>query len=289
MNYVSNFELYLKTDKNASVNTISGYVREINEFIAYEGTPEDLTQVQPSHIRQFAIDLDVMGRARSTINRKISALKTFFKYLHEIEEVIPSSPADKIKNGKREKSLPKAVSEDVIMSLINQADRLKDRLIVELLYGLGGRASEVASLRVESIDFDSGGILLDGKGSIERMNPIHPSCLELIRTYMRRYKITSGWLFPNRLDHSRHMNRQAINYLVNELADKAGVDRSLVSPHVFRHSFATHMLENGCDMAIVQEFLGHADIATTKIYARVSQKNKKETLAKFHPLANLSN
>lgn len=285
MNYINNYMLYLKSDKNYSDLTVGGYHRDLVYFLDYMGNPEDLTTITSADIRQFVIDLGVMGRARSTINRKVSAIKSFFKYLAEEEELMAVSPADKVKNGKREKSLPKAISQEDVMALIRQATRLKDRVIMELLYGLGGRVTEVASLRVEQFNLDEGYVVLHGKGNKDRINPIHPGCIELLRTYLKRYRITSGWIFPNRLDHSKPMTRAAVNFMLNTLADKAGIDRSLVSPHVLRHSFATHMLDNGCDMAIVQEFLGHADIATTKIYAQVSTKNKKENLAKFHPLA----
>lgn len=288
MKYIENFKLYLQTDKNASPHTIENYERDINNFLSFDKTPRNIEDIQPSHIRAYIAHLDNIGRARSSINRMLCALKTFFKYLVEIEGVIQTSPADQVKCSKKEKSLPKAISQNDVISILNAASkrRIKDRLIIELLYGLGGRVSEIANIRVEDIDFEESFIrIVKGKGNKERQNPIHASCLELIKMYMKKYKITSGWLFPSKLDKSKPMSRESIFKIVKRLAAESGVDPRVVSPHVFRHSFATHLLDNGCDMAIVQEYLGHEDISTTKIYAQISKANKKETFSRFHPLA----
>lgn len=287
MSYVETFLLYLQTDKNSSDLTVENYERDLVGFLSFEETPKDLKDISPSHIRMYIAHLDVLGRARSTINRMLCALKTFFKYLVEIEKVILESPADKVKCGKKKKSLPKAISKSDVADLIGTATehRLKDQLVLELLYGLGGRVSEIATIRVESINFEEGFIRITGKGDKERISPIHDSCLILIKLYMKRFKITSGWLFPSKSDKTVPMSRESIYKIVKRTAEKSGVDPRTVSPHVFRHSFATHMLDAGCDMALVQEYLGHEDIATTRIYAKISQTNKKETFKKFHPLA----
>jgi site-specific recombinase XerD len=286
MNYVDNFKLYLKTDKNASVHTIENYERDINGFLNYHKTPKDLTAIKPAHIRSYVSYLDDLGRARRTINRMICALKTFFNYLVEVEELITKSPAASIKCGKIEKSLPKAISQGEASSIISAAEsRLKDQVIIELLYGLGGRVSEIVNIKVEDIDFDQEVIRIIGKGKKERRNPIHSGCLELIKLYMKKRKITSGYLFPCKLDKSKPMSRESIYKLVKRIAKNAGVDVASVSPHVFRHSYATHMLENGCDMAVLQEYLGHEDISTTKIYAQVTTQVKRDNYKKFHPLA----
>jgi site-specific recombinase XerD len=287
MNYVESFTLYLQTDKNSSIHTIESYERDIEGFLSFERTPKDLTAIEPSHIRLYIAHLDVLGRARSTINRMICALKTFFTYLVEIERIVTDSPAEKVKCGKKKKSLPKAISQTEVTSLISTAAeyRLKDQLVLELLYGLGGRVSEVANIRIENINFEKGFITIRGKGDKERMNPIHDNALVLIKLFMKKFKITSGWLFPSKSDKSVPMARESLYKIVKKIAAESGIDPRAVSPHVFRHSFATHMLDAGCDMAIVQEYLGHADIATTKIYAQISQTNKKETFTRFHPLA----
>lgn len=287
MNYVETFLLYLQTDKNSSVLTIESYERDIKGFLSFETTPSDITEIEPSHIRLYIAHLDVLGRARSTINRMLCALKTFFNYLVDIERVIKESPAAKVKCGKKKKSLPKAISKSDVTSLISTATehRLKDQMVLELLYGLGGRASEIANIRVENINFDEKYIRIRGKGDTERLSPIHDNALILIKMFMKQNNITSGWLLPSKLDKTVPMSRESIYKISKRIAARSGVDPRNVSPHVFRHSFATHMLDAGCDMALVQEYLGHADIATTKIYAKVSQKNKQETFSRLHPLA----
>lgn len=283
--YLNPFILYLKVEKDLSDNTISGYRNDIEQFIEFIGC--DIEEVDATTIRSFIAHLTEQGKRRNTINRALCSIKAFYKYLSEVEKVIPSSPAEDIKLNAREKSLPKALSKSDVMKLLAVAseDGIKSRLIVELLYGLGGRVSEIASLRVEDIDFEECYIRIVGKGNKERHNPIHEGCVQLIKEYMKKYNITSGYLFPHRLNKDKHITREAIFLKVKNLADKAGIDRSIVSPHVFRHSFATHLLDNGCDMAIVQEYLGHEDISTTKIYAKVTRGNKKNNFMKFHPLA----
>lgn len=285
MRHLNDFAIYLKVEKDLSPNTIAGYIKDTEKFI--EHIDCSIEEVTPTEIRSYIAHLTDLGNKRNTTSRSLCALKSFFGYLRDIAKVIATAPTDEVKLNKREKSLPKALSKTDTMKLLATASQegIKCRLIVELLYGLGGRVSEIASMRVEDIDFDESYILLHGKGSKERQNPIHPECIELIRRYMKGYKITSGYLFPHRFDKEKHQTRESIFLRVKSLAEKAGLDKSTVSPHAFRHSYATHMLDNGCDMAMLQEFLGHEDIATTKIYAKVTRGNKQSNFNKFHPLS----
>jgi integrase/recombinase XerD len=285
MKYLNSFAAYLKVEKDLSIHTVSGYTADIKKFGEYfDGEIEDVTSTD---VRSFISHLSDKGLKRGSITRALYSLRAFFNYLSSVEKVITSSPAVDVKLGSREKSLPKYISKSDVMRLLETASRdgIKSRLYVELLYGLGGRVTEIASLRVENIDLEGCYISIIGKGNKERHNPIHEGCVRLIEKYMRDYGITSGYLFPHRLDKTRHITREAIFMRVKDLAEKAGIDKSLVSPHVFRHSFATHLLDNGCDMAIVQEFLGHEDISTTKIYAKVTRGNKSNNFKNFHPLA----
>ncbi|MGG3801261.1 site-specific tyrosine recombinase/integron integrase [Metabacillus fastidiosus] len=285
MNYLNNFVAYLKVERDLSIHTIAGYTTDMKKFFNFITT--NVEEVTTSDVRTFIAHLSDQGLKRSSINRAVCSINAYYKYLIEVEKVMIKSPATEIKIGKREKSLPKALSESDVMKLLSTAslDSIKSRLYIELLYGLGGRVSEIASLRVEDIDFNENYVRLVGKGNKERHNPIHEGCIRLIEKYMTAYHIQSGYLFPHRFDKTRHITREAIFMKVKGLAVKANIDKSLVSPHVFRHSFATALLENGCDMAIVQEFLGHEDIATTKIYAHVTRGNKAKNFKNFHPLA----
>jgi site-specific recombinase XerD len=288
MIYLNEYAIYLKTDRNSADNTIAAYLGDIKQFFEFEGTPESVTLITSNHIRQYIAKLMKDKKEVSSINRMKIALKGFFKYLVTIARVVQESPAEEIKTTKTDSSLPKYIAQVDVQSILQAATEssTKDRLQIELLYGSGGRVSEVASLKIEDIDFTDSFISLFGKGSKERNNPIHESCIILIKRYMNETGITSGYLFPLKGDSSRHATREGIGKAVKRVAVKAGIDPKKISPHVFRHSFATHMLDNGCDMSHVQELLGHEDIATTRIYAKITKTNKKSNYAKFHPLAN---
>lgn len=285
MKLLESFKLYLTTDKNASKNTIEGYIRDVSKFLSF--VKKDVNAVETSDIRNYIAFLLEEGKSRSTVRRATYAIRVFFKYLQEIEKIINTSPADEIKTVGKINYLPRALGKEDVFKLIDAASSLglRSRLLLELLYGLGARVSEVTSLKVEDIDFDNCFIKLIGKGEKERHNPIHEGCIDLIRDYMKAYNISSGYLFPHRDDPSRHITREAVNQMVKKASKMVGIDPDTVSPHVLRHSFATHMLENGCDMSLVQEYLGHEDITTTKIYAKITKENKSNTFNKFHPLA----
>lgn len=285
MKLLESFKLYLTTDKNASKNTIEGYIRDVSKFLSF--VKKDVNAVETSDIRNYIALLLEEGKSRSTARRATYAIRVFFKYLQEIEKIINTSPADEIKTVGKINYLPRALGKEDVFKLIDAASSLglRSRLLLELLYGLGARVSEVTSLKVEDIDFDNCFIKLIGKGEKERHNPIHEGCIDLIRDYMKAYNISSGYLFPHRDDPSRHITREAVNQMVKKASKMVGIDPDTVSPHVLRHSFATHMLENGCDMSLVQEYLGHEDITTTKIYAKITKENKSNTFNKFHPLA----
>lgn len=286
MNELNNFTSYLKLEKDLSDNSIQSYISDIKQFINFAN--KDLKDVDTSDVRSFILTLTEKGRKRTTIGRVLVSLKSFYKYLREVEKSILNDPTDNIKIDSREKSLPKALSKSDVMKILAESDKegIKSRLIVELLYGLGGRVTEVCSIKVEDVDFEDSYIRIkSGKGNKERHNPIHDGCIDLIKRYMKAYSIESGYLFPHRHDSSKHQTRAGVLKTVKRVAEKAGVDKDKVSPHVFRHSFATHMLDEGCDMALLQEFLGHEDISTTKIYAKVTRGNKSRNFQKFHPLA----
>lgn len=284
-NLIRNFTLYLKIDKDVSENTVESYLNDICRFIEYIKKP--IEQADSSDIRSYMTYLTESGRKRSTIARNFYALRVFFDYLVNVEKLIKASPVEEIKIDTREKSLPKALSKSNINKILEvvKGESLKNRLIVELLYGLGGRVSEIVKLKVEDFDFNDCYVKLIGKGDKERHNPIHQGCIELLQLYLKANGITSGYIFPKKGNPNEHMDRASVTQLVKRIADRAGVDRNLVSAHVFRHSFATHLLDNGCDMALVQEYLGHEDISTTRIYAKVTRGKKQNSFNKFHPLA----
>ena len=286
-NTLKNYALYLKIDKDLSDATLRSYTKDVEMFLSYGGTPKDFTRIEDTHIRDYIRHMQETGKSRGTVQRNMSSIRSFFEYLRTIEKIIVESPVKDMSVPNRGKPLPKAISESDTLRLIevSMEEGIKTRLLLELLYGSGGRVSEIISLKIDDIHFDENYIKIVGKGNKERHNPIHKGCIDLIKEYMKSYNISEGYLFPHRSDKNKHMSRITAYKIVKRIADTAGVDPKSVSPYVFRHSFATHMLDNGCDMSLVQEYLGHEDIATTKIYARVTKSNKTNTYKKFHPLA----
>src|SRR6185312_2755534 len=208
MNYLKNFALYLKVEKDLSANTVLGYSKDVENFISFLSCP--IEEVDATTVRSFIAHLSEQGKKRNSITRALSSLKSYYDYLQTVEKVISSNPTSEVKLGSREKSLPKALSENVVFRLLESASKegVKSRVIVELLYGLGGRVTEVAALQVEDIDFSECYIKLYGKGNKERHNLIHEGCVELIQRYMENYGITEGYLFPHRFDKERHMTRE---------------------------------------------------------------------------------
>lgn len=286
--YIDEFTTYLKTEQDRSENTLDSYTRDLTQFCRYLAELDmDILTIGKADVRTYMSCLLAI-RERSTVARALASLKSFYGYL-VAEGYVAVNPTTGISITRKEQHLPKYLTLQEVTAIISASELcIKDNVIVNLLYSTGGRVSEVAALRVEDFDFENGIVkFVDGKGSKERHNPIHPALVDTIKKYLVAFNITSGFIFPHRLDKERHMTREGLLKVVKRLAVKAGVDKSKVSPHKFRHSFATHMLDNGCDMAVVQDFLGHEDIATTKIYAKVTTANKKRNFMVHHPLANL--
>lgn len=280
--YLTSFELYLGVEKNSSANTVEAYLTDLKQFAGYVNM--DLTKVTINHIRSYMKHLTDLGRARTTITRAVSSIKEFYRYMESEFGIV--SPAATLKSYVRTEKLPKYLSLKDIQSILTTAaeSRLKTKIICQLLYGTGIRVSELTNLKVEDIDLEEGFLNILGKGSKERLVPVLPGVLEDLEQYLVKNDITSGYVFLKRGSKTEPMSRISVANLVTDVARRAGVDAQ-VSPHTMRHSYATHLVENGCDMATVQELLGHADIATTKIYAKVTKDAKKKALASFHPLS----
>lgn len=282
MKYLQEFKTYLKVEKGLSDNTIQNYERDLLLFIP--SLDKDVEEVSIHDIRQFLATQSDLGKARSSISRYICSIKEYYKFI-EMYYNVPS-PAKELKSYQRNESLPKNLSlSDMgkILAVTNKSS-IKTRLIVELLYGTGCRVSELVNIKVEDIDFEEGFINILGKGSKERLAPLHDNVAKTLREYMNKYSITQGYIFLKRGSATEPMSRISVTNLMKDIGKRAEVT-SNVSAHVMRHSFATHMIENGCDMSTMQELLGHSDIKTTKIYARVTKDVRKKALANFHPLS----
>lgn len=281
---INDFISYLQLEKDASKHTIESYRRDLLDFLSTVNKP--IEKITEDDIRKYLHKLNNMQYKKSTIYRKLCALKTFFNYLVKVKKLIPKSPANEVKINVKEKRLPKYLEQEDVRKLIDEAKKrnIKTRLIVELLYGLGARVSEIVKLKVEDIDFENQFVSIVGKGNKERHNPIHKECLDLLRVYLEMSGIKSGYIFPQKDNPDKHMNRESVTTLIKRLAKSAGIEYN-VNSHALRHSYATHLLEHGCDISVVQELLGHENINTTKIYAKVTMKNKKDSFSKYHPLS----
>jgi integrase/recombinase XerD len=281
MNIIDNFKTHLTYERGLSKNSVISYIKDLENFLNM--CNKDLREIRQVDVVDYRNTLLKQGLKVSTVTRKTQTLKVFFNYLED-EGVVDKTPIIKIKALKKPSTLPKFISQKEIESLIDTASKrgLKELVLLELLYGVGGRVSEIVSLKVSDIDLtDSVVRITKGKGNKERHNPIH--CSPLIKEYINKYKI-KDYLFPNS-SGNKPITRASVFNIVKRLARDSGIDENKVSPHVFRHSFATHLLDGGSQIAIVQELLGHEDISTTKIYAKVTMTAKHDSYLKHHPRA----
>lgn len=280
---IQEFQSYLTVEKGLSANTIENYVKDVSAFVDF--IEVDVLDVTIHDIRTYLADQQGQGKARSSVSRYICSIKEFYRFIETYYNV-PSPAKDITSYNRQVDSLPKNLSLTEMgkfMAVVGES-RIKTQTIVELLYGTGCRVSELINLKVEDFDFEEGFITILGKGNKERIVPIAPRTTSLVKHYLRHFDIESGLLFTKRGNDSEPMSRISVTNLTKDIARRAGIS-STVSAHVMRHSYATHMLENGCDMATMQELLGHSDMKTTKIYARVTKDLRKKALANFHPLS----
>ena len=283
------YQMYLKLEKRVSANTIEGYLRDIQKLINYsEKQPLDYTQDDlTAFIHEFAAsDYSVRSQARV-----ISGLKSFFGYL-QLEDFREDNPTSLLETPKIGMKLPDVLSEKEIDKMIEVIDLSKpegqrNRAILEVLYGCGLRVSELINLKISDLFFDDGFIRVIGKGNKQRLVPISDYTIKYINLYKETIRnhlvIQTGFedfLFLNR--RGKNLTRVMIFTIVKELSIIAGVKKT-ISPHTFRHSFATHLLKNGADLRAIQLMLGHESITTTEIYTHVDQEYIRDAIIKFHP------
>lgn len=277
---------YLYAEKGLSRNTIESYGRDIKKFLFFLKNKKTFTR---RDISLFIERLRIEGHNSSSIARYLSSIRSFCKYLI-LERYIDEDPSENLETPKKWLRLPKALSlEEIIKILELQADSryyLRDRAMLELMYACGLRVSEIISIKIEDIRFDSGFIRIKGKGSKERIVPVSERALLFVKRYMEELR---PQLLKNRsveeiflTNRGKPMTRQRFWQALKFYGNIAGIE---ISPHVLRHSFATHMLEGGADLRSLQKMLGHSDISTTQIYTKVSSERLKKTYLKYHPRA----
>lgn len=292
---VNRFLEMMSAERGASANTLEAYGRDVEEFLTYCGGMA-LKEISRDDVGDFVQYLGRVGRSPKTVARKLSAVREFFKFLYT-EKDIKDNPAADVLTPKQEKPLPKFLSEDEIKRLIAAAKECsgpKGRqmtAMLELMYASGLRVSELVSLPENCINFDRRQVFVRGKGSKERVVPVAPAAIQAVFDYLeqRDYFIREGrrsiWLFPSKSSRSGHISRDTFFKRLKELAVKAGIYPSRVTPHVLRHSFATHLLNHNADLRSVQKMLGHESINTTEIYTHILSDKLLETVQKLHPLA----
>ena len=290
---LKDYQLYLKIERGLSQNSIDSYSRDVKKFIDYleenkiSSSPITITK---EIIQQFIYDIAKRVNARSQ-SRTISGLRSFFSYLI-FEDYRETNPLELIESPKIGRKLPDTLEEQEIDQLINAIDLSKpqgerNRAILETLYGCGLRVSELINLKISDLFFDEGFIKVTGKGDKQRFVPIISVTQKYINIYKNEIRshisIQSGhedFLFLNR--RGKQLSRAMIFTIIKQLAEKIGLKKN-ISPHTFRHSFATHLLQNDADLRSIQLMLGHESITTTEIYVHLDKKHLTKVVEKYHP------
>ncbi|MBO6271149.1 tyrosine recombinase [bacterium] len=279
---LSNYIDYIDIEKGLSKNTIDAYRRDIFDFITFIND-EDISVITRLHISSYIMDLRENGLSPSSISRKISALKSFFKWACA-NEILKNNPISSIEPAKLPKHLPKVLSLNEINTLMRQNLSTIENVIIELLYSCGLRVSELTNLKITDINLKSKNIICSGKGSKERLVPFGDFALKKINNYLKerevtayKYNINSQLLLIR--NDGKFITRQDIYRIIHRLGTILNKE---ISPHTLRHTFATHLLENGADLRVVQELLGHSDVATTQLYTHISKKRLKDIYFKIN-------
>ncbi|MBG6162737.1 integrase/recombinase XerD [Labrenzia sp. EL_195] len=299
---LENFLEMLAAERGAADNTLDGYRRDLEDFSGFLGGKK-IADAQSSDVSAYLSDLTRRGFAETSQARRLSALKQFFKFLYS-EGIRQDDPTRTLSAPKKRGSLPKVMSMDEVDRLIecasvetetpqrSAAARLRAQrmyTLIEVLYATGLRVSELVALPVRAALRDTRLIEIKGKGGKERLVPLSHAAQAAMKDYVGLRSAEgafekSPWLFPSH-GNSGHLTRQHFARELKELATKAGLDATKVSPHVLRHAFASHLLQNGADLRVVQQLLGHADISTTQIYTHVLDERLRELVESAHPLA----
>jgi len=301
--YINEFCNYLLLERNLSINTINSYKKDILQLQNYISlifnNNIDLRDILSKDVfDQYLIYLYEKEYKPATLARKLSSLKSFILFLED-EKIISVNPAKYLKFPKLERKIPKTLNQEVIDIMLDNSKylSLRDSTIVELIYATGIRASELINIKITDIDFDEATLRILGKGAKERIIPIHDLALKLILKYWKNeiskhnklvknknIKFNRDLLFLN--VSGKKLTRQGLWYIIKNISKKLGLDINKVSPHILRHTFATHLLYNGVPIRHLQELLGHSNISTTQIYTHLSDQHIESEYSKFSPRVN---
>lgn len=286
---------FLTVELGLSANTRQAYERDLRLFCKTLGfkNSDALVNVSREQITGYMTQLKEKGLAAATIARKLAAIKAFYRFM-TAEGYMDTNPAEVVEAGTKGIKLPRVLSEDEVVRLLNQpdittAEGFRDRTMLEVLYATGMRVSELINLTLERVDLNMKYIIAFGKGSKERIVPLGSVAAEFLQQYLEKVR-------PKLTHEDRNTNivflafggheltRQRFWQIIRAYGRKANINKAL-TPHILRHSFATHLLDNGADLRSVQELLGHSDISTTQIYTHLTNKRLRDIYAKAHPRA----
>ena len=297
MNYIilqNGFSSYLKLERGLSKNTLEAYLHDtalLFDFLEAEKDGVPIQKVGMDELADFIAYIHQMGLGSWSQSRVLSGIKAFFRYLM-IEQLIDRNPSELLESPRLDRKLPEVLAEDEVTQMIEVIDLSepqgeRNKAILETLYGCGLRVSELINLKISELHFNEDIISVTGKGNKQRLVPIGAAAQKQITTYLKQLRIHlnpqrkfEDVLFLNR--NGRPLSRQMIFIIVRQVAEKAGI-RKKISPHTFRHSFATHLVKHGADLRAVQELLGHVSITTTEIYTHLDTDDLRKAILEFHP------
>ncbi|MBC8052575.1 MAG: site-specific tyrosine recombinase XerD [Sphingobacteriaceae bacterium] len=287
------FKVYLRLERSLSENTVEAYLRDVNRLFEYTetlgGKNPDL--VSTDDLKKFIIWINELGMLAPTQARVLSGIKAFYKFLI-LENLTKNDPASLLESPKLARKLPDTLSIIDINNLIaaidlSKAEGMRNKAMLEVLYGCGLRVSELTNLKISNLYLNIDFIKVTGKGDKERLVPIGSEAIKYLNIYMDEQRVhlkikpgKEDYVFLNR--RGAPLSRVMVFIIIKDLAEKIGLKKS-ISPHTFRHSFATHLIEGGADLRAVQEMLGHESITTTEIYTHLDRDFLRDTIIQFHP------
>jgi integrase/recombinase XerD len=292
--YKKGFKAWLQLEKSLAQNSVEAYLRDIDKLTDYLQATNNLVtprELELKDLEKFIQWVSELGMTVASQSRIISGLRSFYAYCY-MEQIVTVNPTALLETPKQKRILPDTLSFEEIESIIAQIDLSKpeggrNKAILETLYSCGLRVSELVNLRISCLHLDIGFVRVIGKGDKERLVPIGSDAIKYINIYRNDIRVhisikpgQEDFLFLNR--RGSKLSRVMIFLMLKELAQKAGITKS-ISPHTFRHSFATHLVEGGADLRAVQEMLGHESITTTEIYTHLDREYLRNTLHQFHP------
>lgn len=291
---IKEFEAYLKLERSLAKNTVLAYVRDVRKLLVWmENNNLAIQKATRQDLERFVAEQVAQEMAPRSQARLISSIKSFYLYLME-EEYLQADPSQLLEAPKLGMKLPDVLSVPEMEQLLNaiplgEASGQRNRAILEVLYGCGLRVSELVELRLSYINQKEGFVRVLGKGNKERLVPINKTALKYLNLYVEQIRAfvpvqrgQEDYVFLNQ--RGKKLSRVYVFTMIKTEVDRAGI-RKKVSPHTFRHSFATHLVQNGADLRVVQEMLGHASITTTEIYTHLDRDDLRRTVENFHPRA----